>query len=75
MNIYLNRISGIEDAIISLFISKRNWSRELENKVYTVCRHVLTDRGGPAAPDHPDSVASVKDKLDAISRQRTDGDA
>ena len=30
MNIYLNRISGIEDAIISLFISKRNWSRELE---------------------------------------------
>lgn len=45
MNIYLNRISGIEDAIISMYISKRNWSRELEHEVYTVCSHVLDSSG------------------------------
>jgi len=46
MNIYLNRISGIEDAIISMYISKRNWSRELEQRVYSVCKHVLNEYGG-----------------------------
>lgn len=46
MNIYLNRISGIEDAIISMYISKRNWSRELEERVYSVCKHVLNEYGG-----------------------------
>lgn len=72
MNIYLNRISGIEDAIISLFISKRNWSRELENRIYAVCRHVLTERGGlypegesPATPQEQEQFMSW---LDALTR-------
>lgn len=45
MKVYLNRISGIEEAIISMFISKRNWSRDLEEHVFDVCSRVL-DRNG-----------------------------
>ena len=72
MNIYLNRISGIEDAIISLFISKRNWSRELEERVYSVCRHVLTDRGGlypeGQSPASAEELAQFHSWLDALTR-------
>lgn len=64
MNIYLNRISGMEDAIISLFISKRNWSRELENKVYSVCRHVLTDRGCLYPEGQSPATAQEREQFD-----------
>ena len=43
----------------------------LHAKVDALC----AAHGGMAAPEHPDSVASVKDKLNAISRQHTDGDS
>jgi len=43
--VYLNEISGIADAIISLHISKRTWSREFELEVYNVCKNVLDERG------------------------------
>ena len=28
MHVYLNKISGIDDAIVSMFISKRSWTRD-----------------------------------------------
>lgn len=72
MKIYLNRISGIEDAISSLFISKRNWSRELEERVYTVCRHVLDARGGlypeGESPASPEELAQFRTWLDALTK-------
>ena len=33
MKVYLNRVDGIDDAIISMFLSKRTLTRELEQKV------------------------------------------
>lgn len=45
MKTYLNRISGIDDAIVSMFMSKRTWSRELELDVRNVCKRVLDDDG------------------------------
>lgn len=45
MKVYLNRMSGIEEAITAMFVSKRNWSRELELHVFDVCSKVL-DRYG-----------------------------
>ena len=52
MKVYLNEISGIADAIVSLHMSKRSWSREFEEEVYNVCRDVLDSRGAlkPNAP-------------------------
>lgn len=33
MKVYLNKITGIDDAIVSMYMSKRTWTRELENKI------------------------------------------
>lgn len=38
MKIYLNRVDGIDDAIISMFLSKRTLTRELEQHIRKVCR-------------------------------------
>lgn len=46
MRTYLNRISGIDDAIVSLFMSKRSWTREMELRIRKVCQLVLRPDGG-----------------------------
>jgi len=45
MKVYLNEISGIADAIVSLHMSKRTWSREFELEIHEVCKKVLDERG------------------------------
>lgn len=45
MNVYLNEISGIPDAITTLFMSKRSWTREKEVHIREVCDHVMTRHG------------------------------
>lgn len=46
MKVYLNRIEGFESAFSAMFMSKRTWTRELEERIYDVCAYVLTRRGG-----------------------------
>lgn len=45
MKITIRKISGIEDAISTMFISKRTWTPELENDIHETCSRVL-DRNG-----------------------------
>lgn len=45
MKIYVNSITGIEDAIVSTLMSKRSWTREKENDVRAICERVI-DRTG-----------------------------
>lgn len=45
MKVYLNDISGIPDAIVSMFMSKRSWSRELELEIRGICNRVLERNG------------------------------
>ncbi|MBR1743181.1 MAG: hypothetical protein IJ733_15195, partial [Lachnospiraceae bacterium] len=45
MKVYVNSMSGIEDAIVSLFMSKRSWTRELEIHIHEVCHKVLNYNG------------------------------
>ena len=45
MKVYLNEISGIPDAIVSMFMSKRSWTRELELEIRDVCNRVLQRNG------------------------------
>lgn len=45
MNTYLNQISGIDDAIVSMFMSKRSWSREKEMHIREICGQVLQKNG------------------------------
>jgi len=50
MKVYVNEITGIADAIVSMFMSKRSWTREMEIEIREVCDRVLT-RQGRIRPD------------------------
>lgn len=45
MNVKVNSISGYEEAIVSMFISKRTWTPELDSEIRRVCSNVLTRNG------------------------------
>ncbi len=45
MNIYVNEINGIPDAITSMFMSRRSWTREKELEIRAVCSRVLDRQG------------------------------
>lgn len=45
MKTYLNSIQGIPDAITSMFMSKRTWTRDKEQEIRDACDYVL-DRTG-----------------------------
>lgn len=37
MKVYLNSITGVDDAIVSMFMSKRTWTREKEREIRELC--------------------------------------
>lgn len=45
MNVYLHSIDGVADAIISMHMSKRTWTRDMEREIYRITNKVL-DRNG-----------------------------
>lgn len=45
MKVYLNKITGIDDAIVSMYMSKRSWTKELEDKIRDAA-HLCTKRNG-----------------------------
>lgn len=45
MNIYVNEITGIADALVTMFMSKRSWTREKELEIREVCERVLNRQG------------------------------
>ena len=45
MDIYLNEVTGIADAITTLFFSRRSWTREKEEEIRRVC-DAVNDRHG-----------------------------
>lgn len=47
MKVYLNNISGIDDAIVSLLMSKRTWTPEKENEIRTLVRESTNFNGTP----------------------------
>jgi len=45
LQVYLNEITGIPDAITSMFMSKRTWTREKEEEIRNICRSTLNPNG------------------------------
>lgn len=45
MNVYLNSITGIADAIVAMYMSKRTWTRELEEDIRSTCAKVFNVNG------------------------------
>ena len=57
MKVYLNEVTGIADAITTMFFSKRSWTREMESHIREVCDSVM-DRHGRMSP-YDESAAAV----------------
>ena len=38
MNVYLNEVTGLADALVSMYMSKRTWTRELEEQIRYDCK-------------------------------------
>lgn len=45
MKVYLNNITGIADALVTMYISKRTWTRDLEVGIRNLCSRVLDENG------------------------------
>ena len=45
MEVYLNEISGIADAMVSMLMSKRTWTRDVELNIREMCDDVLDRKG------------------------------
>ena len=70
MKIYVNSITGIEDAIVSTLMSKRSWTREKENDVRAICERVI-DRNGRFYKDEPielEDICKYDRWLDSVLR-------
>lgn len=50
MKVYVNEVTGIADAIVTMFMSKRSWTREKEMEIREICERVLS-RQGRICPD------------------------
>ncbi len=57
MQTYLNEITGVADAVTSMYMSKRNWSRAFEENVREVCFRVLDRKGGISEDAAPEDLA------------------
>lgn len=70
MKTYLNQISGIDDAIVSMFMSKRSWTREKELHIREICRTVLRADGGLREYDsaQADAFAEFADWMDKLTK-------
>ena len=56
MNVYLNEITGIADAITTMYMSKRTHTRELEERIRRVCHCVLNENGFLEQSDYEKEV-------------------
>ena len=54
MKVYLNEISGIPDAITSMLMSKRTWTREKELEIRKLCDKINSRKGIYEAPSRDD---------------------
>ena len=49
MKVYLNEITGLAPAMVSLLMSKRSWTREKEQQIYQLVRTCTDERGAVRA--------------------------
>ncbi len=70
MKVYVNKISGIDDAIVSMFMSHRTWTPSLNEKVYGVCEKVMTCNGArkPYSADYQDEFRKFDQWFEKLLR-------
>ena len=67
MKVYVNSIHGIDDAITSMFMSKRTWTREMEECIRRTCSLVLNENGFYTYDKNAHSDTVVKDVNEEFS--------
>lgn len=68
MNAYLNRITGIDDAIVSLFISTGNWNRELEDDIRSLCDRTIDRYGRINKNSEKEDIDRLNAYLDKLTK-------
>lgn len=72
MNVYLNKITGIDDAIVSMYMSKRSWTREMEEKIRKATDLCTNNKGAiantPVSEKHKDLVDFFLTELNKVCR-------
>ncbi|MCL1999764.1 MAG: hypothetical protein FWG65_13475 [Turicibacter sp.] len=66
MKVHLNKISGIADAIVSLHMSKRSWSRTAEQDIYAICDAALDQNGKLNAACDTETAAKFQDYMNML---------
>jgi thymidylate synthase ThyX len=66
MNIYLNKITGIDDALVSLIISTGNWTREKEENIRNLCERVLDTNGKIRTDASEEDLNEYNEKMDKL---------
>lgn len=67
MNVYVNSVTGIEDAVVALRMSKRTWTRELEDKIRNDFASCF-DRNGRAVVIKHANVGKTEDMMNESER-------
>lgn len=62
MNVYLNEISGLWNAIDTMYFSKRSWTREREQHIMELCDQCY-DKHGLLVSEIPDELMDLMNKL------------
>lgn len=66
MQVYVSKITGIDDALVSMLMSKRSWTIEKEQNIRNKCAYILDSTGkvkAGIAPQEVDWFASQMQKL------------
>lgn len=66
MRVFVNKISGIDDAIVSMFMSKRTWTRELESEVRRICASVTKPDGSVDLECNMEDYFKFKDWMEKL---------
>lgn len=66
MKIYLNNITGIDDAMCALRMSKRHWNPEFDNDVRSLCKRNLTRQGFKCSVADPDDRRRFDKRLETL---------
>lgn len=67
MKVYLNEVTGIADAITTMYFSKRSWTREMESHIREVCDFVM-DRHGHMHPYDEETAAAFREYNDWMTK-------
>lgn len=60
MKVYLNKIDGIADAIVSMYFSKRSWTPEKDREIRLLCDTVLDRNGFLRLDADPEDIEKFK---------------